>query len=106
MRLLHSAPNVAHVNHLKSVLESMGIRCRVRGEYLSAAVGELPPIECWAELWIVDDERHDDALDVLRHASASRRGEWTCPECGESVDAGFEECWNCRFVRGAIERAG
>ena len=109
MRQLHSSPNTALVNHLRSILESLGTPCRVRGEFLSAAVGELPPIECWAELWVIDDDRYDDAMDIIRRAA---KGEddtsvpWTCDGCGEEIDGNFGECWKCGHVPRDLERTG
>jgi hypothetical protein len=43
--------------HLKNVLASFGIRLLDRNFDLSSGAGELPPIECWPELWVVDDEK-------------------------------------------------
>lgn len=109
MRQIHSSPDVALINHLRSILESIGIACTVRGEFLSAAVGELPPVECWAELWIVDDDRHDDAMDVVRRAGRESRpmaDAWDCPGCGETIEPNFSECWNCGHVAESLERAG
>lgn len=109
MRQLHSSPNTALVNHLRSILDALGIRCRVRGEFLSAAVGELPPIECWTELWVVDDDRYDDAMDVIRNATSDDDDSvppWICDGCGERVDAVFGECWQCGAVRSDLALAG
>jgi hypothetical protein len=109
VRQLYTSPNVALVNHLRSILDALGIPCRVRGEFLSAAVGELPPIECWAELWVVDDDRYDDAMDVIRKASGDTDDDapaWTCEDCGERVEGIFGECWQCGGVRSDLERAG
>ena len=39
----------------KNELEAQGIECVLRGEHLLGGVGELPPIECWPELWVVDE---------------------------------------------------
>lgn len=109
MRQVHTSPNVALINHLRSILESMGIACTVRGEFLSGAVGELPPVECWAELWIVDDDRYDDAMDVVRregHGSRPMDRRWTCPGCGETIEPTFSECWNCGGFPEALDGTG
>lgn len=62
---------------LKAELESKGIRFMVKNEALGIAAAELPPQETWPEVWIADDERFADALDVLQHIAkdegASRR---------------------------------
>src|SRR6185369_11700074 len=37
------------VHHAKNLLEAAGIRVLVRNQYLSSAMGELPPAECEAQ---------------------------------------------------------
>jgi len=109
MCLVHTSPNTALINHLRSVLETLGIECRVRGEFLAVAVGELPPIECWAELWVVDDDRHDEAAELVRRESdrdPAALGEWVCPDCAETVDAELTDCWNCGHARDLLRQAG
>lgn len=106
MRQLHSSLNVALVNHYRSVLEESGIPCVVRGEYLTVAVGEIPPIEAWAELWVVDESRFDDAARFIAGLEAAPRdgAAWVCAECGEDNDAAFAACWNCGSAVDATER--
>jgi hypothetical protein len=46
----------------------------------------------------------DQAATILRailfaDASASA-APWTCPNCGASVDAGFDACWSCGMLKG------
>ena len=86
------------IDHLKNILESGGIECVVRNLYLGAAMGEIPPIECWPELWVVDDERYEEAEAVLKGALSPVVGlekPWKCKGCGETIEGQFTECWNC-----------
>jgi hypothetical protein len=46
MNTVYSAANISLVGVFQSILEGDGIRCRIRNEYLSAGMGELPTIEC------------------------------------------------------------
>jgi hypothetical protein len=42
------------------------------------------------------------AREVLADRTSVDRNEqraWKCPNCGETVDAGFDICWNCGAVR-------
>ena len=41
--------------YLRAVLEEHGIGCIVKNEYLLGGAGELPPSECWPEVWVVED---------------------------------------------------
>lgn len=106
MRQVHSSPNVALINHYRSVLEESGIPCVVRGEYLASAVGEIPPIEAWAELWVVDESRFDDAARLIADLeTAPRNGAaWVCAECGEEHDTAFAACWKCGSPADAARR--
>ncbi len=55
MTRLFTHPNPMLVGYLRGVLESEGIRCHVRNEYLAGALGELPPTAIWPELWLLDE---------------------------------------------------
>ena len=37
----------------------------VRNQDLQVAVGELPPIAIWPEIWVWDDERFREAQEIL-----------------------------------------
>lgn len=90
------------IGHLKNVLETYGIECVTRNLYLSSAAGELPPIDCWPELWVVDDARHADAEGILRKTLAPLkpvRKPWKCTGCDEEIEGQFSECWKCGETR-------
>ena len=108
MKKLHTAPDPLVISHLKNILESGGISCAVKNSYLSAAVGELPPIECWPELWVLDDARLDEAREVLEKMLAPLRSvsvPWTCRKCGVEVEGQFSECWSCGSSRPLYRQA-
>ncbi len=71
---IHSSPVAAALHVLKSALESNGIACEVRGEYLTSVAGEVPAHECWAELWLVDPSHKEMALQVIKSASKPSTG--------------------------------
>ena len=108
MKKLYTAQNPLTISHLKNILESGGIKCVVKNLYLSAAAGELPPIECWPELWVADDGRYDEAREVVNRTLAPLRSvskRWTCRSCGREVEGQFSECWNCGSSRPLFEAA-
>lgn len=95
---MYSAQDTLMIGHLKNVLQTYGIDCEIRNTYLGTAVGELPPIECWPELWVIDDAKYSQAQAVLKEALAPIevvRKPWRCGKCGEEVEGQFTECWNC-----------
>ena len=95
---IHSSLNGMEVHNLKNVLESNDIRCEIRGEYVRAAIGEVPVTEAYVELW-VDKTEQEQARRILSDAVNRPSPPWTCPKCRESIDAGFEQCWNCQTDR-------
>jgi hypothetical protein len=106
MKKLYTAQNPLTISHLKNILESGGIRCVVKNLYLASAVGELPPIECWPELWVVDDAQLAEAKEVLERTLAPLRPvaePWTCRKCATEVEGHFSECWSCGGSRPLFE---
>ena len=86
------------IGHLKNVLATFGIRCITRKYDLSSAAGELPPIECWPELWVVEDEKALSAKAILKKTLAplaAVKKAWLCKNCDEKIEGQFSECWNC-----------
>jgi hypothetical protein len=96
-RKVHAAESVIEVAHLRNVLESAGIPCEVRNDRLAGAIGEIPFVECWPQLWVrnagdVLPARCliEQALQPVTDAQA-----WVCPGCGEHIEPQFAQCWRC-----------
>jgi hypothetical protein len=97
-RVFSSFDRIA-VFHARNLLEAEGIRATVRNEMLSSAMGELPPAECQAEVWV---EREADAAlaeRILREGPSAAGGPWLCA-CGETLEGQFLQCWRCGSSRG------
>jgi hypothetical protein len=98
MKRVFSSHDLVAIHHWRNLLESAGIRAEVRNDLLSSGMGELPPAECQAELWILDDEDAELAGRVLRDGCApaqETQGAWRCRVCGESAEPQFTQCWRC-----------
>ena len=92
LKRVFSSFNQTAVYHARNLLEAEGISTQMRNTVLSSAMGELPPAECQAEVWVVDDSDHERAEAIL---SATTSGpDWTC-SCGETLGAQFSQCWRC-----------
>ncbi|HIL92104.1 MAG TPA: DUF2007 domain-containing protein [Cycloclasticus sp.] len=92
-----TAQDFIEVAFWKNYLEQQGIACQIRNEFLGGAMGEIPPIECWPELWL-DDER--DETVAKKYLNSDPLGEqnlpdWTCKHCGEESEGQFSHCWHC-----------
>jgi hypothetical protein len=86
----------------KELLGNEGIACLLRNEQLSAAIGEIPFIECYPELWVVDDEAYPRArmlVENLLQEQSPPGKNWICPTCGEPAEAQFNACWACGYQR-------
>lgn len=97
MKRVFGSYNQQLVHHAKNLLEAAGIRVLVRNQYLSSAMGELPPAECQAELWVMEEADLAKAQEILESEPASG-ADWTCA-CGESLGAQFSQCWRCGASR-------
>lgn len=97
MKVVYSSPILALVSHFRALLESEGIACRIRNEYLSGAAGELPPVECWPELCVEPafEDRARRLIAAAQRQTAPDWPEWTCAGCGERIEGQFTDCWNC-----------
>jgi hypothetical protein len=97
MITVYSAPNITMVSIFRSILEGHGIACRVKNEFISAGVGDIPPIECWPQL-CVEEKDLPEAERIVAEALAPDResfGTWKCQACGEEVEGQFSHCWKC-----------
>lgn len=91
----------AHATLFKELLEQEGIPCIIRNEQLFAALGEIPFLECFPELWVVDDEvwpRAKVLLDNWLENDISKTS-WHCSSCGERHEGQFGACWKCGTKR-------
>jgi Putative prokaryotic signal transducing protein len=95
VRRVFSSYDLLAAHHARNLLESLGIRAEVRNERLASAMGELPPSECQAEVWVAEDGDAARAERLLREGVAVEGAPWTCPHCGERLEPQFAQCWRC-----------
>ena len=96
MKRVYSSFNQTAVYHARNLLENEGIETLVRNAQLSSAMGELPPAECQAELWVVNDADATRAATILDRKIPGE--DWTC-SCGETLGPQFTQCWRCGAYR-------
>lgn len=97
MKKVASRESLAYLGHLKHLLEEAGIPALIRNEGLAGALGEIPFLECWPELMVVNDEDETRAKRLIAEYEAP--GEpmpaWRCTKCGEDNEGQFGRCWRC-----------
>ena len=100
MREGHGAESRVEIAHLRNLLESEGIACMVRNERLAGALGEIPFVECWPELWVRQPGEALRARGLIDAALRPVEAEepWQCPGCGEQIEPQFAQCWRCAGV--------
>ena len=70
MKRVYRAASLLQVAHARNVLITAGIRCEMRNQYLAGAMGDLPMMETWPQLY-VEDEDEQYALSALSRAAAA-----------------------------------
>lgn len=116
MLRVHAAANPFEAQIVKSALEQAGLEVVLKNEMLAPLAGALPGPEVMAEVWIREEDV-DTAAEILAPILARQSGELslqgaeggelslgpddegadrTCPGCGETSPAHFEECWQCQ----------
>lgn len=95
MKRVFRAATLLQVAHARNVLITAGIHCELRNQYLAGALGDLPMMETWPQLY-VEDADEGFALSVLARAEAAPAGNsWVCTQCGERLEPQFTHCWRC-----------
>jgi len=99
LKRVFSGWNLTIVHHYRNLLEAEGIRAVVKNQYLSSAMGDLPPAECQAEVWVLNDADAARAERLLLQSTPAG-ADWRC-HCGERLGAQFTQCWQCGAYRPA-----
>ncbi len=95
MKRVYRAATLLQVAHARNVLITAGIGCELRNQYLAGALGDLPMMETWPQLYVDDDDERI-ALHALARADAvPAGGPWRCSACGEELEPQFTDCWRC-----------
>lgn len=101
MRRLYEAADRFEAQRLIDLLQDHRIPAVMLCDYLSGAAGELPA-NIFPCVWLVDDTHWYRAKTVLEEFLSSPpdpQTDWCCPTCGETVEGGFDVCWNCGMLR-------
>jgi len=98
VRRVFSSFDLLAAHHAKNLLQAQGLHAEVRNERLASAMGELPPAECLAEVWVGEDEAAA-AERLLREGVPVAGPAWQCGNCGERLAPQFVQCWRCGSTR-------
>ena len=98
MKKVYSHESIVTITHLRNLLDAQGVPALVRNDRLFGVLGEVPFMECWPQLWVLNDLQADHARELIAEALAeptSKQVDWTCQHCGERIEGQFGRCWNC-----------
>jgi hypothetical protein len=102
MKKILSSPIIGEIPRLRQMLEGAGIACLLRNEISAGLAPDVPMAEGTPELWIQDDHRLAEALQIKANfqSTATVVGkEWRCERCGELSEPQFSSCWKCGALR-------
>ena len=97
MKKVYTNENMALVGIAKSYLLERNIQCVIRNEFASSVMGEVPFLDVWPELWLLDDSQYNDAVVLLKEIQEVpvNKIDWKCGTCQEINPGNFDICWQC-----------
>lgn len=96
MLKIYSAPTLPDAHLVRGLLAQAGIEARVFNENAQSVMGEIPVLQAWPEVWIMDERDARQAHDVIHQFERPQAyGTAFCPHCHEENPAHFGACWNC-----------
>ncbi len=101
MRRLYEAADAFEARWLADYLLQHSLPNVVLGDALAGASGQLP-VNIYPAVWVLEDAdwyRANRLLEAFLERPPVTARPWRCPACGESVEAGFDLCWNCGTAR-------
>jgi hypothetical protein len=108
MKRLFVSQSLVEVESLKELLSTDGILCTIRNQQGSSLAGEVPFVEVFPELWVINDADFDRAKELLEEQGSEdevERPTWVCAGCGERHGALFTACWKCGHENDAKSEA-
>lgn len=98
MLKVYTHPDRAFVGLLAEIVQSGGYPCYIKNEFLGGGAGDIPPQECWPELWLLNERHEQAALALIASvtpATSTTGTTWQCGQCGEWLEPQFAACWHC-----------
>ena len=95
MKRVFRAASLIQVAHARNILLAAGIQSELRNQYLAGALGDLPLLETWPQLYVDDSDEQISLRALERAAKIPPGAAWTCPDCGETLEPQFTTCWRC-----------
>ncbi len=102
MKKLYVSQSLIDVESRKELLDQAEIGCMIKNQRSAMLWGEVPFVEVFPELWVLQDEDWERAQQFLQdweEAKPLTTTSWTCANCGEIHQKEFTTCWKCNQER-------
>ena len=102
MKKLYVSQSLIDVESRKELLDQGEIPCTIKNQRSNMLGGEVPFVEVFPELWVLQDEDFEQAQKLLKdwdEAKPLETTSWTCASCGEIHQKEFTTCWKCNQER-------
>lgn len=109
MTEIYRAAHPAQAHLLRGLLDAEGIDAVVIGEFGFNVRGEAPiTTDTLPRVCVINPEDAERARAIAvsfdQSGPSAPAATWTCPGCGETIEAQFGECWKCGAVRPGVAR--
>ena len=97
MKLVYTNESLFLLTNAQNILQAQRIEVIVKNEFAHGAIGEISTIDCWPQLWIVNERDYDKGDELIANLlSKQTTTEWICNHCHEKNAGSFELCWQCQ----------
>lgn len=99
---IFTADNPVEAGFVRGLLESGGVATQVRNmELWTAAVEIYFAAGARPSVWVRNDQFEQARRILDEHERPITGKTWSCPGCGERLEAQFTTCWRCDTERRA-----
>lgn len=94
----YTAANLQDAHILIGLLHAEGIEARIFNASAQGGLGEIPFVQAYPEIWLVNPSDRDRARRLFEAFEQPGDGATSvrCVSCGEDNPSGFDICWNCQ----------
>ena len=102
VKKLYSASSLPDAHLIRNLLEQAGIEAHVFNENAQSGVGQLPVMEAYPQVWIVNEHDLERARRIVEafEQMPAIRSNLRCDRCSEDNPTTFQLCWNCGAALG------
>lgn len=96
----YAAANLQDAHILMGLLHAEGIEARIFNTSAQGGLGEIPFIQAYPEIWLVNpgDLGRARRLFEMFEGPADGAAPVRCVSCEEDNPSSFDICWNCQAV--------